>query len=162
MPTVDAAALLIGLREGLEALLILGILLAILRRLGHPEKSRQVWIGAGLGLLASVGIGLVVQAIFATWFEDGPGAAIFEIVVALVAVGILTYMVLWMQKHTMTLVETVKAKTELAVKEGRWALLGGLAFFTVFREGLETVLFYAARLADISWGTLILSGLIGF
>ncbi|MHB1260122.1 MAG: FTR1 family iron permease [Thermoplasmatota archaeon] len=162
MPTIDAAALLIGLREGLEALLVLGILLAILRRLGHPEKSRQVWAGAGLGVLASVAIGLVVQAIFATWFEDGPGAAIFEIVVALIAVGILTYMVLWMQKHTLTLVETVKTKTEQAVKQGRWALLGGLAFFTVFREGLETVLFYAARLADITWPTLILSGLIGF
>ena len=47
MPTVDAAALLIGLREGLEALLILGILLAILRRLGHPDKTKHVCCGMG-------------------------------------------------------------------------------------------------------------------
>src|SRR5687768_11469933 len=101
MPNVDLAALLIGLREGLEALLILGILLAILRRLGRSDKAHHVWLGAGLGVLASVIVGVIVQAIFATWFAEGPGAAIFEIVVALLAVVILTYMVIWMQKHTM-------------------------------------------------------------
>src|SRR5687767_7478269 len=98
MPVVDPAALLIGLREGLEALLIIGILLGLLRRLGHADKGRYVWLGAGLGVVASIALGLAVQLLFATFFEDGPGAAYFEIGVALVAVGILTYMVLWMEK----------------------------------------------------------------
>lgn len=105
MPLIDPAALLIGLREGLEAFLIIGILL-----------------------------GLLVQALFASFFENGPGAAWFEIIVALAAIAILTYMVLWMEKHTHTLTDTIKRKTERATIEGRWVILGSLAFFTVFRE----------------------------
>src|SRR5687767_13527483 len=114
MATVDPAALLIGLREGLEAFLIVGILLGLLRRLDHADKGRYVWMGAGLGVVASVLLGLLVQALFATFFEEGPGAAYFEIGVALVAAGILTYMVLWMEKHTRTLLDTVKRQTERA------------------------------------------------
>jgi high-affinity iron transporter len=158
---VDPAALLIGLREGLEALLILGILLGILRRLGHADRSRAVWVGAGLGVLASVAVGLLVEAMFSAWFET-TGAAVFEVVVALAAVGILTYMVLWMHKHTLTLVATVKEKAGRAAAEGRWGFIGGLAFFTVFREGLETVLFYGARLSAVGWPVLLVSGAIGF
>ncbi len=160
MAVVDPAALLIGLREGLEALLILGILLGLLRRLGHADKSRHVWWGAAAGAGASVVLGLAVQAAFATWFEE-TGAAAFEVVVALVAVGILTYMVLWMQKHTTQLLGTVKERAQAAASEGRWILLAGLAFFTVFREGIEMVLFYAARLADLGWPSLLLSGALG-
>jgi high-affinity iron transporter len=155
MAVVDPAALLIGLREGLEALLIIGILLGMLKRLGHADKGRYVWLGAGLGVLASIGLGILVQVLFAAFFEDGPGAAYFEIGVALVAVAILTYMVLWMEKHTRTLVDTVKRETQRAAVEGRWILLGSLAFFTVVREGLEVVLFYAARLNDLGWGPLL-------
>ncbi|HJQ94001.1 MAG TPA: FTR1 family protein [Candidatus Thermoplasmatota archaeon] len=161
MSTVDAAALLIGLREGLEALLIVGILVGLLRRLGHADKARYVWLGAGLGVVASVLLGILVQVLFATFFEDGPGAAYFEIGVALVAVGILTYMVLWMERHTRTLVDTVQRETRRAAVEGRWVLIGSLAFFTVVREGLEVVLFYAARLNELGWGPLLLSGAIG-
>lgn len=158
---VDAAALLIGLREGLEALLIIGILLGMLKRFGHADKARYVWIGAGLGLVASVALGLIIQALFAAFFEEGPGAAWFEIIVALVAVAILTYMVIWMEKHTRTLVDTVKRQTEKAANDGRWVLIGSLAFFTVVREGVEVVLFFAARLQDLGWDSLIVSGAIG-
>ncbi|HEX2065949.1 MAG TPA: FTR1 family protein [Candidatus Thermoplasmatota archaeon] len=161
MTAIDPASLLIGLREGLEALLIIGILLGLLRRLGHADKGRFVWIGAGLGVAASVLLGLLVQVAFAAFFEDGPGAAWFEIVVALVAVAILTYMVLWMERHTRTLVDTVQRQTERAAMEGRWVLLGSLAFFTVVREGLEMVLFFATRLNELGWGTLVLSGALG-
>lgn len=157
---LDAGALLIGLREGLEALLVLGILLGMLRRLGHAEQGRRVWLGAVLGVVASVAAGLLVEAAFQAWFED-TGAALFEVVVALVAVGILTYMVLWMQRHTTQLLGVVKERVALATATGRWGLLAALAFVTVFREGIEVVLFFAARSADVPWSALLVSGAVG-
>ena len=159
---VDAGALLIGLREGLEALLVLGILFGMLRRFGHPEKGRLLWFGAAAGVAASVLVGLLIEAFVATWFESQGGAALFEIIVAVTAVSILTYMIIWMQKHTMQLLATAKRAVQVAVDDGRWMVLATLAFVTVFREGLETVLFYAARAGDVSWTTLIVSGVIGF
>lgn len=159
---IDGGALLIGLREGLEALLVLGILLGMLRRFGHPEKGKLLWAGAVAGVAASVLIGLLIEQFVATWFESQGGAALFEIVVALTAVSILTYMVIWMQKHTTQLLDTAKRAVKTAVDDGRWAVLATLAFVTVFREGLETVLFYSARSGDVAWADLILSGVIGF
>jgi high-affinity iron transporter len=158
--TLDLGALLIGLREGLEALLVLGILLGMLRRLGHGDKRRTVWLGAVAGVLAAVAAGLLVEAAFQAWFQD-TGAALFEVVVALAAVVILTYMVLWMQRHTTQLLGTVKTQVAKATATGRWGLLGALAFVTVFREGIEVVLFYAARSAELSWTTLLASGAVG-
>ena len=157
---LEPAAVLIGLREGLEALLIVGVLLGLLGRLGHAESRRHVWWGAALGVAASVAIGLVVRAAFATWFED-QGAAWFEIVAALAAVAILTYMVLWMYQHTRTLLGTVRGRVEAASAEGRWVLVGSLAFVTVLREGVETVLFFSALAARVSWASLMVSGAVG-
>jgi high-affinity iron transporter len=159
---IDGGALLIGLREGLEALLVLGILVGMLRRFGHPEKGKLLWLGAAAGVLASVLVGLLIEQFVATWFESQGGAALFEIVVALTAVSILTYMVIWMQKHTTQLLDTARRAVKTAVDDGRWAVLATLAFVTVFREGLETVLFYSARSGEVPWMDLILSGVIGF
>jgi high-affinity iron transporter len=159
---IDGGALLIGLREGLEALLILGILFGMLRRFGHPEKGRLLWLGAAGGIAVSVLAGLFINQFVAAWFASQGGAALFEIVVAVTAVCILTYMVVWMQKHTMQLLSTAKRAVQVAVDDGRWVVLATLAFVTVFREGLETVLFFSARSRDVPWMDLIASGLIGF
>jgi len=159
---IDAGALLIGLREGLEALLVLGILFGMLSRLGHAEKGKLLWIGAGLGIVASILVGLLINTFVANWFASEGGAALFEIVVALTAVGILTYMVIWMHKHTTELLASAKRAVHAAVQDGRWVVLATLAFVTVFREGLETVLFFAARSGDVPWTDLVQSGAIGF
>ncbi|MEA3190487.1 MAG: high-affinity iron transporter [Thermoplasmata archaeon] len=162
MASVDPAAALIGLREGLEALLVLGILLGLVRRFGHPEKQALLWMGAGAGVVASIVVGLLVARFAMGWFEDAGGAALFEVVVALTAVGILTYMIVWMQQHTTELLGKAKRAVQDAATGGRWMVLAALTFVTVFREGLETVLFYAARSSAVSWGDLLLSGAVGF
>lgn len=162
MAALDPAAALIGLREGLEALLVLGILLGLVRRFGHPEKQGILWLGAGLGVVASVLVGLLVATFALAWFEQAGGAALFEVVVALTAVGILTYMVVWMWKHTTEFMGKAKRAVQAAAGDGKWLVLAALTFVTVFREGLETVLFYAARSQDVGWGDLALSGALGF
>ncbi|HET6399685.1 MAG TPA: FTR1 family protein [Candidatus Thermoplasmatota archaeon] len=162
MAALDPAAVLIGLREGLEALLVLGILLGLVRRFGHPEKQGLLWLGALAGVVASVAVGVLVARYALSWFEDGGGAALFEVVVALTAVAILTYMVVWMQKHTTDLLAKARRAAEAAATDGRWVVLASLTFVTVFREGLETVLFFAARSSQVSWSVLVVSGLVGF
>lgn len=160
--SAEPAALLIGLREGLEALLIVGILLGILSRLGHRDKRHLVWIGAGAGVAASVLLGLIVQATLGTWFSEGGGAALFEIVVALAAVAVLSWMVLWMHGHARTMVSDLRERVTTAAGTGGWLAIAALAFATVLREGVETVLFFQALSSQAAWGDLLLGGVLGF
>lgn len=158
----EPAATLIGLREGMEILLVVGVLLGILSRLGAKDKAWTVWAGVGAGVLVSGILGIVILSTLGAWFEQRGGAEAFEVFVALAAVGVLTYMVLWMQKHAHTMVSQMKEKVEVAVTTGSWFAIGALAFFTVLREGLEVVLFFSALAADASWFDIIWSGIVGF
>lgn len=157
----EPAPLLIGLREGLEALLVLGIVLGMLDRMEARDRRPIVWAGFGVGILVSLGAGILIDRLFASRFEEG-GAAVFEIVVALAAVGVLTYMVLWMQRNARAMTEGLKHQVEQAVLKRQVWVLAFLGFITVVREGLEVVLFYSALSTTISWGDIILWGLVGF
>lgn len=158
----EPAAALIGLREGMEIFLVIGILLGILSRLGHKDKQWTIWAGFAAGILVAGIGGALVLVTLAEVFESSGGAEIFEVVVALAAVVVLSYMVLWMHKHAKTMVADMKARTEHAAATGSWLAVGALAFLTVLREGLEIVLFFGALAQNATWGTLIWSGLVGF
>jgi high-affinity iron transporter len=156
---LEAAALVIALREGLEAFVVLGIVVVMLRRFGHPGKARIAILGALVGLAASALIALAFEEVFSRYVGD----ALFEAIVGVVALGILVYMIVWMQRHTTAVTGKVQEKVRKAVGEGRWALIASLGFLIVFREGVETVAFFAARSAEgASWASLGLSGLLGF
>lgn len=160
--TFEPAPLLIGLREGLEALLVLGIVLGMLDRLDARDRRPLVWAGFGLGVVVSLGLGILIDAAFKTWFEDRGGAAVFEVVVALAAVVVLTYMVLWMQRNARAMTQGIQKKVETAVLQRQAMVLAALGFLTVLREGLEVVLFYSALSQTISWGDILLWGAVGF
>ena len=157
-----AEAALIALREGLEALLITGILLGLVTRLGRPDARRHVWAGFLAAVVASVALGFVVQRYLLDAFESRGGGEWFELVAALAAVLVLTYMVAWMWKHTRELMTTVREQVQGLLTRG--ALLGivFLTFASVIREGLEVVLFYGALATRATPFDLAWSGLVGF
>ena len=147
------ATFVLFLREGLEASLIVSILLAALRQLGQKEKARAVWAGVGLAIFVSLAGGV---ALYVT-IHDYAGStfqAIFETFTYLLAVVLLTTMTFWMQKHSRYLKRDIMAKAGLA---GSGLALALLAFSTVGREGLETAVFTLAFAFQTN-GPLLLAG----
>lgn len=136
------AGSLITIREGLEAFLIIGILLGYLTKINQPQLKLHVWIGAGAALLVSILLAAVFQTL-AIQFE-GETAELFEAGIALLAVAVLTWMVLWMQRQSRRIKGELEQKVDAALSHGQTYALAGLAFFTVLREGMETVLFLSA------------------
>ncbi len=136
------AGSLITIREGLEAFLIVGILLGYLTKINQPQFKAYVWIGAGAAIVISALVAMVFQAL-AIQFE-GEAAELFETTVALLAVGVLTWMVLWMQRQSRTIKGELEQKMDAALSSGQAWALAGLAFVSVLREGLETALFLSA------------------
>ncbi len=153
------AGMLITIREGLEAFLITGILLGYLRKVERTAFSRYVWAGTIAGVLGSIGLALAFQRL-AVEFE-GHRAAIFEAAASAVAVPILSYMVLYMQRQSHKLKAQAEVKAELAISTGQVLALGTLAFITVLREGLETALFLTALTTRVSDGGLMPGALLG-
>ncbi len=150
---------LITIREGVEAFLIVGILLGYLTRMGQGGLKRYVWVGALSALALSVLLALAFQAL-AVQFE-GTGAEVFEVSVALAAVGVLTWMVLWMQRQARTIRGELEQKVAAAISRNQAYVLAGLAFISVLREGVETALFLSALLFTAGQRNLLLGALLG-
>ena len=154
-------AALIALREGLEAFLIVGILLGFVTKLGRLDARKWVWLGLGAGVVASVLLGILVQLYLLDVFENQGGGEWFELIAALVAVGVLTYMVFWMWKHTRGLMVELREKIGQALEQNMLWAVAALVFFSTLREGLEVVLFYAALASRNSAFDLVWSGALG-
>jgi high-affinity iron transporter len=137
------ATLVIFLREGIEASMIVAILLAYLNRSGQRRYFRDVYIGVGAALLLAVGAGV---AIYVTVREyDGTVfQTVFETITYLVAAVVLTYMTFWMQGHARGMSQDLQARTEKAMSRGARFGVAIIAFQAVGREGLETVVFTLA------------------
>jgi len=151
-----AAGMLITIREGLEAFLITGILLSYLRKVDQRALASYVWAGTGAGVAASVALALAFRAL-ALHFEEGNGAPLFELAASALAVPILSYMVLWMQRQARTIKGEIETRAAAAISAGQLFTLTFLAFITVFREGLETAVFLSA-LATRAGGEGLLPG----
>jgi high-affinity iron transporter len=144
--------LLTGLREGVEAALIVSIILAYLYRTGNGRHASKVWIGTGIavGLSAAIGFG-----IFATVgaFEE-PYEQIFEGTVMLVAAGVVTWMLFWMRRQAGGVKGELQAAVDRALDDGGAWGLAFLAFTAVIREGVETALFLAGQATSAEAGAL--------
>ncbi len=138
------AGILITIREGLEAFLIVGILVGYLTKIKRPQFKVHVWIGTVAALIVSVLLAILFQ--FLAFQFEGAAAELFEATVALLAVGVLTWMVLWMQRQSRGIKGELEQKADEAISSGQAFALGSLAFVSVLREGVETALFLSALL----------------
>ena len=137
------ATLVIFLREGVEASMIVAILLAYLNRVGRRDHFRDVFLGVGAALLLATAVGVAVYATVSQ-YDGSRGQTIFETVTYLLAAAVLTYMTFWMRNHARSLSKELRSRAEAALDgKARWGL-GLLAFQAVGREGLETVVFTLA------------------
>lgn len=153
------AALLLAFREGLEAALILGLVLGVLRRVGRTDQGKMVWLGAGLAALVSLVAGLGLYALGIGL--DGKAEQIFEGVAMLLAAGVLTWMIFWMARQGRAMqAELEQDVRRAATGGGKWAIFS-LAFLAVLREGIELALFLTAAAFSASAGATLVGGLLG-
>jgi high-affinity iron transporter len=153
------AAALITFREGLEAALIVGIVLGYLKKTGHMDRQQGVWWGVVAAVAASLAAALGLQAVGARF--EGRAEEVFEGMTMLLAAGVLTWMVFWMQAQGRRIKGQLEEEVRQAVAaEQSWALFS-LAFLAVVREGIETVLFLSAAVFASSPVQTLTGGLVG-
>jgi high-affinity iron transporter len=145
---IFVASLLIILREGFEAILVIAAIVAYLLRSGLGHNTRVVYASALAALAASVLAALVMQYLFSI---SGANQEIIEGAAMLMATVVLFFVSNWMfaKAEAQAWKHYIENKVASAVKTGSAFALGAAAFLAVFREGAETILFYQAMLADV-------------
>jgi high-affinity iron transporter len=165
--------LLTGLREGVEAALIVSIILAYLARTGNQRRFGRIWLGTAAAIALSAGVGAVL------WVSIGgltsPAEEYFEGSAMLLAAVVVTWMLFWMRRTAANIKGELQAGVDRALTDGSVWALAILAFTAVIREGIETALFLlgqataattehagaASTLAGALIGTLI-AALLGY
>ncbi len=155
-------SLLIFAREGLEGTLICSILLTYLASAGRRDLFRYVFLGAGLAVVLATAAGIVLWAtLHGAGYINSTGQTWFETGVFAVAVSVLTYMTFWMRRHSRNMGRELREKVSGAVSGGSGIALGLIAFVTVGREAVETVIFLLAIAYASSPIQLVVGAVIG-
>ncbi|MHB1875766.1 MAG: FTR1 family iron permease, partial [Streptosporangiaceae bacterium] len=151
----------IFLREGVEASMIVAILLAYLNRTGQRRYFRDVFIGVGAALLLAGAAGVVAYLTIRT-YAGSRVQTIFETITFLAAAVLLTYMTFWMRSHARGLKADLQSRADAAMGRGTRTGLSLLAFQAVGREGVETVVFtLAIAFSTTARGGMLAGGAIG-
>jgi len=149
----------IALREGIEAALIVGIILGYLKSVGAASLSRPVYAGILLGVVASIAAAGLLVALRVEF--EGRYEQIFEGSTMLLAAAILTSMILWMRNNSRAFSADLKRKVEDAVTSRQSYGLAVLAFVSIFREGIETVLFLGSASFTTTGVQVLVGGSLG-
>ena len=156
--------LLTGLREGVEAALIVSIVLAYLAKTGNQRYFGRIWAGVVAALGVSVGLGLVLWVTIGGLEE--PYEQVFEGLAMLLAAAVVTWMLFWMRRTSANIKGELQAGVDRALMHGGILGLSVLAFTAVIREGIETSLFLlgqvtAATEAEVGALSTLVGALIG-
>ncbi len=147
-----SSGLLTGLREGVEAALIISIILAYLAKTGNRRHFSRIFVGAGLATGLSVVLGLVLWVSFGGL--KSPYEQIFEGLTMLLAAGVVTWMLFWMRRQAASVKGDLQAAVDRALDDGSATALAVLAFIAVIREGIETSLFLVGQAASAADGAI--------
>ncbi len=148
---------LIALREGLEAALIIGILVAYLVKTGRNHLLTPLWVGVGLAITASLALGGFLS--FTSAELTPRGEQFFAGTTSFLAVGFVTWMIFWMKRAARGLRDELHGKVDSAVGAGSLAI-AVTAFVAVVREGLETALFIYTNFKTVGAASSATIGLI--
>jgi high-affinity iron transporter len=135
-------SLVLSLREGLEAALIIGIVLGALRRIGRLDLNRPVWAGVFSAFVISLLAALLLRAVDKEL--EGAAEKIFEGVTLLLAAGVLTWMIFWMRRQSGRMKSELEGKVNQAVNLNGAGAVYFLALISVLREGIELALYLTA------------------
>lgn len=150
---------LIGLREGLEATLVVSILVAYLVKTGHRDRLGSIWVGVAAAIVLSIGFGALLT--FTSSNLSFEAQERFGGLMSIVAVGFVTWMIFWMRRTARFLKSELQGKLDTALLMGTLAL-AVTAFIAVAREGLETSLFlWAAAQSTGTGATPIVGATLG-
>jgi high-affinity iron transporter len=138
------SGLLIGLREGVEAALIVSIILAYLAKTGNRPHFAKIWTGTAVAVAISIGVGIVL--LLTVGGLDEPYEQLFEAGAMGLAAGVLTWMLFWMRRQARTVKGELQAAVDRVLSEGSAWGLAVLAFTAVIREGIETSLFLFSQM----------------
>jgi len=153
------ASFLITLREGIEAALILAIILSYLKKVNANQLLKPVYYGVGAGVLGSIGVGSLFLVLS---FEFvGRAEQIFEGSTMFLAAAILTTMILWMGRNSKSYSDDLKRKVQAALSGKETLGLVILAFVSILREGIETVLFLGSASFTDKGAQTIVGGTFG-
>jgi high-affinity iron transporter len=131
--------LVIGLREGLEASLIVGIIASFLARSGRRDALKATWIGVAAAIVLCLAIGIALVTLSRELPQQAQEG--LETVVGAFAVVMVTFMILWMSRHARSMKRELEGAAAVALKRGSATALVAMAFLAVLREGFETSVF---------------------
>jgi high-affinity iron transporter len=148
------------LREGLEAALIVAIVLAYLKTLGRDGDARPVWLGTISAVVVALIAGTIIFGVLGEL--EGRPEQITEGLVALTATAVLTWMIFWMAQQARYIKGDLQEKVDAAIRSGSTFGLGAIAFVAVLREGLESALFLlSTSVGERSNGAQFAGALLG-
>jgi high-affinity iron transporter len=147
----------IALREGLEAALIVGILVAYLVRTERRHLLKPLWTGVAAAIVASLALGAILS--FTSAELTTRGEELFAGLTSFIAVALVTWMVFWMKRTARTLRDELHGKVDSAIMGGPISL-ALVAFFAVTREGLETALFIYTNFKTVGAASTATIGLV--
>lgn len=153
------ASLLITFREGVEASLIVGILLGFLKKTDQMRHAKYVWAGVIAAVLFSIAVAVGILAVGAEL--EGRAEEIFEGTMLFIAVALVTGMIFWMRYQSRSLKSSLESEMSAAVQKGHPRALFATAFFAVAREGVETALFISAIAFTNKGSDTLLGSIIG-